>query len=291
VWWGNNLAKSVGIVARLDREEALKLALEIFNFFELAGFKVFFELELAEKIGRLNLAKSLEEMNVDLIVTIGGDGTILKTCLNIPKPEPPILAIDMGARGFLTEVPPDKAIEAIKKYLDGSYYIESYSKVASFIGNFRLPDALNEVFITSRHLAKLLHVKIWKDDVEVMDCRADGVIVSSQVGSTAYSFSSGGPILDPEVNALILTPVCPVNLIRPIVFSPSSRIKIKLIKPKTAAVVIDGNYRRDIGDGEVEITARISEYKSTFIRFEPNFYRRLKNRLIFSREEEVEEYL
>jgi len=283
--WGNNLVKSVGIVARLDREEASNLALEIFNFFELAGFKVFFELELAEKIGRYDLAKSLREMNVDLIVTIGGDGTILKTCLNIPKPEPPILAIDMGARGFLAEVPPDRALEAIKKYLEGAYYIESYSKVASFIGDFRLPDALNEVFITSRHLAKILHVKIWKDNVEVMDCRADGVIISSQVGSTAYSFSSGGPILDPEVNALILTPVCPVNLIRPIVFSPSSCIKIKLIKPKTATVVIDGNYRRDIGNGEVEVTARISEYKSTFIRFEPNFYKRLKNRLIFSREE------
>lgn len=279
------MTKSVGIVARLDRKEAFNLALEISKCFESSGFKVFFELELAEKIGKSSLARSLRDMNVDLIVTIGGDGTILKTCLNIPKPEPPILAIDMGARGFLTEVSPERAYEAVKQYLKGSYYIERYSKIASFVGNTRLPDALNEVFITSRHLAKLLHVKIWRDDVDVMECRADGVIIASQVGSTAYSFSSGGPILDPEVDALILTPVCPVNLMRPIVFPSNSSIKIELIKPKNALIVIDGNYQRDVGDGETTVTVKISEYKSTFIRFEPNFYSRLKNRLLFPREE------
>ncbi|MEM2341334.1 MAG: NAD(+)/NADH kinase [Candidatus Bathyarchaeia archaeon] len=279
------MTKSVGIVARLDREEALNFALEISKYFESSGFKVFFELELAEKIGKSSLARSLRDMNVDLIVTIGGDGTILKTCLNIPKPEPPILAIDMGARGFLTEVSPERAYEAVEQYLKGSYYIERYSKIASFVRNARLPDALNEVFITSRHLAKLLHVKIWKDNIDIMECRADGVIIASQVGSTAYSFSSGGPILDPEVDALILTPVCPVNLMRPIVFPPNSSIKIELIKPKNALIVVDGNYQRDIGDGETTITVRNSEYKSTFIRFETNFYRRLKNRLLFPREE------
>ena len=279
------VTKTVGIVARLDRRDALALALNISKRFESAGFNVFFESNLAEQIDRKELAKPLEEMNVDLIVTIGGDGTILRTCIRIPKPEPPIMAIDMGARGFLTEIPPDEALKAVNRYLNGSYHVESYSKIASFIGGFRLPDALNEIFITSRHLAKLLHVRIWKDNVEVMDCRADGVIIASQVGSTAYSFSSGGPILDPQVDALVLTPVCPVSLIRPIVFPADSHITVELLKPKRAVVVVDGDYQKSIGDGESKVTALISEHKSRFIRFKPNFYSRLKSRLLFSREE------
>lgn len=282
---GETLNKSVGIVARLDRADALTLALDISRRFKLAGFEVFFEQKLAEQAGMLTFAKKLEDMHVDLIVTIGGDGTILRTCLRIPKPEPPILAIDMGVRGFLAEVPPEKAIEAVDHYLKGSYRIESYSKIASYVGDLRLPDALNEVFITSRHLAKIMRLRIWKNNREVADCRADGIIVASQVGSTAYSFSSGGPILDPDINAFVLTPVCPASFMRPIVFPSSSSIIIELLKPKSAAIVIDGDYQTNIGNGENKILVKESEHKSRFVRFETDFYRRLKERLLFSREE------
>jgi len=279
------LSESVGIVARLDREEAVNLALKIFKHFKAHGFEVFLEPNLAEQLDMKHLARKLEDMRVNLIVTIGGDGTILRTCLRIPKPEPPILAIGMGARGFLAEAQPEEAIEAVNRYLEGSYNIETYSKIASFIGDSRLPDALNEVFVTSRHLAKILHVRIWKDNEEVAECKADGVIVASQVGSTAYSFSSGGPILDPGVDALVLTPVCPVSLFRPIVFPSSSSITLDLLKPRSAIIVIDGDYQVNLGDGEVRVIMRVSEHKSRFIRFETNFYRRLKSRLLFSREE------
>ncbi|MEM2401591.1 MAG: NAD(+)/NADH kinase [Candidatus Bathyarchaeia archaeon] len=279
------MSESVGIVARLDREEAVNLALKIFKHFKAHGFEVFLEPNLAEQLDMKHLARKLEDMRVNLIVTIGGDGTILRTCLRIPKPEPPILAIGMGARGFLAEAQPEEAIEAVNRYFEGSYNIETYSKIASFIGGSRLPDALNEVFVTSRHLAKILHVRIWKDNEEVAECKADGVIVASQVGSTAYSFSSGGPILDPGVDALVLTPVCPVSLFRPIVFPSSSSITLDLLKPRSAIIVIDGDYQVNLGDGEVRVIMRVSEHKSRFIRFETNFYRRLKSRLLFSREE------
>ena len=125
---------------------------------------------------------SIENMKTDLIVTIGGDGTILKTCLRIPKPETPILAIDMGVRGFLTEIPPDKALQFVKKYLKGSYSIKNYNKLSSHIGKTKLPDALNEIYIKSQHLAKLLYLRVWKNDSVVTNLRADGVIVASQVG-------------------------------------------------------------------------------------------------------------
>lgn len=284
---GEKLGKTAGITARLDREDALKLALEISSRLESAGFSIFFEQGLAELIGRNDRALPLEKMSADLIVVIGGDGTILRTCMRIPKPETPILAIGLGTRAFLTEISHREALEAIELYLRGSYRIETYSKVASFIGGYRLPDALNEVFITTRHLSKILHAKIWKDDIGVVECWADGIIVASQVGSTAYSFSSGGPILDPGLDALILTPVCPANLIRPMVFPPDSQIIIEVLKPKKPVVIIDGDYQREVGD-ENKITVRVSEHKANFIRFKYDFYRRLRERLLFPMEGENE---
>ncbi|MEM0049867.1 MAG: NAD(+)/NADH kinase [Candidatus Bathyarchaeia archaeon] len=282
------MSKSVGIIARLDRTDALKLALEISNRFKSAGFRVFFERELAGLIGEGERALPIEEMRTDLIVIIGGDGTILRTCLRMPNPETPILAIGLGTRAFLTEVSQEGALEAINSYIDGSYKIETHSKIASFIGNLRLPDALNEVFITTRHLSKIMHARIWRNNVEVADCWGDGVIIASQVGSTAYSFSTGGPIVDPNLDALIVTPVCPVNLIRPIVFPERTQITVEILKPKNAMVIIDGDYRREIGEGENRVTARLSEHKVNFIRFRYDFYRRLRERLLFPMEEENE---
>lgn len=278
----------MGIVARTDRKEALDLVMQIANRFEREGFNVLLEPKVSKQIKRVESSTPLEKMKADLIVTIGGDGTILKTCLRIPKPEPAILAVDMGVRGFLTEVPPEKTLEAVERYLNGSYQIERFRKIASFIGDRRLPDALNEVFITSRRLAKLLHVRIRKDDLAIAECRADGVIIASQAGSTAYSFSSGGPILDPDLDAFVLTPVCPVTVLRPIVFSSNSSVRVELLKPKTATVVIDGDFQREIGKKEPLILIKKSEYESLFIRFEGTFYRRLKMRLLFSREEDYE---
>ena len=279
------LSKKVGIVARTDRKEAISVAAQIAGRFESEKFNVLMEHNLAELLNRHSSSTPLEEMRADLIVTIGGDGTILRTCLRIPKPEPPILAVDMGVRGFLTEVTPENSLEAIEKYLKGNYTIEHCSKIASFIGDERLPDALNEVFVTSRHLAKLLHMRIKKDGITVMDCRADGVIIASQVGSTGYAFSAGGPILDPDLDAFVLTPVCPITFTRPIVFSSSSEVILELLKPKTAVVVIDGDYQREISKETPRITIKKSEYVSSFIRFEGSFYNRLKARLLFSREE------
>ena len=279
------MSGKAGIVARTDREEAISLADRIVEILLKEGYDVLLEPALAEIMHKPELSLQLDRMRVDVIVTIGGDGTILRTCLQIPKPEPPILAVDMGVRGFLTEVPPERAIEAVEKYLRGEYTIERCSKIASYIGDERLPDALNEVFVTSRHLAKILHVKVSMNDESVMSCRADGVIIASQVGSTGYALSAGGPIIDPGLEAFVLTPVCPITSIHPIVFPSSSTIKIEIVRPRTAVVVIDGQYQKMISEDEPSLTIRKSEHKSSFIRFDGSFYQRLKARLLFSREE------
>jgi len=259
---------------------------KLVNHLETKQVNVFLEPKLAERLNKTKVALPLEKMNTDFIITVGGDGTILRACLSIPKPEPPILAINMGVRGFLAEVTPKEGLAAVDKCLEGRFTMEHYAKLASFIGNTRLPDALNEVLITSSVPAKLLYAKIWKDSVPVAEFRSDGMVISSQVGSTGYSLSAGGPVLDPEVDAFVLTPICPLTVFHPFVFSAKSAVSIELLKPKEAFVVVDGHFQRETGPKENRVTVAKSEHKSSFIRFKENFYHRLKARILFSQGEE-----
>lgn len=280
---GMTLFKAVGIVARVDQRKALDFATELIDHLEARGLTISLEPRLAKHTQRKDAAQPLEKMKPDLIITVGGDGTILRTCLMIPKPEPPILAINMGVRGFLAEVPPEEGFDALTRCLNGDFHLEKYMKLASSIGDRRLPDVLNEVLITSQAPAKLLHVRIRKDETVVAECRADGMIVASQVGSTGYSLSAGGPVLDPELDAFVFTPICPLTVFHPVVFSGENTITVELLKPKRAVVVLDGHHRTEIEPKISRIRVSKSERDSSFVRFGDGFYRRLKSRLLFAR--------
>jgi len=279
------LVKSVGLVSRVDKRKALQLTTKLLEHLQAEGLKVKLEPKLARHVNKPNLAVPMEKMRADLIITVGGDGTILWTCLQLPKPEPPILAINMGVRGFLAEVPPKEGLKAVNRALEGDCTLERYMKLASHVGKERLPDALNEVLITSRAPAKLLYMRIWKDDAPVAECRSDGAVVASQVGSTGYSLSAGGPVLDPEVNAFVFTPICPLTVFHPIVFSAKSTVSVELLKPKRAVVVVDGHYQTETSPEKPRLTVTRSEHESSFVRFREDFYHRLKGRLLFSRGE------
>ncbi|MGD8505866.1 MAG: NAD(+)/NADH kinase [Candidatus Bathyarchaeota archaeon] len=275
--------QTVGLVARVDRKKALDLAAKLSSYLESKGLEVFLEPTLAKHAKKLNASMLLQKMKTDLIITVGGDGTILNVCLQIPKPEPPILTINMGVRGFLTEVMPKDAFEAVDNCLKGSFTLEHCFKLASSVGKTRLPDALNEVFVTSLAPAKLLHMRVWKNGAPVADCRSDGAVIASQVGSTGYSLSAGGPVLDPDLDGFVFTPICPLTVFHPIVFSAKSSVGIELLNPKRAVVVLDGHYRVDVNTKKTRIAVAKSKYESSFVRFTEDFYRRLKGRLLFSR--------
>lgn len=272
--------QTVGLVARTDKRKAVKTAAALASYLEKKELQVLVETELARKLGKSGNATPVEKMRCDLVVTMGGDGTILRTCLALPKPEPPILAINMGMRGFLANTPPKEALHAVDRCLKGRYRLVEYAKIASSVDGRRLPDALNEVFISTEMPVKLLYARIWKDGVHIVDCQADGVIVASHVGSTAYSLSAGGPVLDPDLDAFVLTPVCPLNVFHPIVFSEETTLTIEVVRPKKALVVIDGHYHENVDGRQPKIVVKKSEYKSSFIVFDDDFYQRLATRLL-----------
>jgi NAD+ kinase len=273
--------KSVGIVARYDKRKAIKLAEDIATLIGKKGLEVFIEETLKGKVKKSGKFRPLEEMKTDLIITIGGDGTILRTCIAIPKPEPPILAINMGVRGFLTEVTPKEAYTAIERCLKGDYITEKCAKLAITADNAKTPDALNEVLIAVDEPVKLLYARVSKNGEHVLDCQADGLMVATQTGSTGYSLSAGGPVLDPHVDAFVLTPICSLSVLRSIVFPSDSKITITVLRPKRIMVVVDGAYRHVLESENPCITVTRSKNETTFIRFRENFYNRLRSRLIF----------
>jgi NAD+ kinase len=273
--------KSVGLVARFDRKQALELTEELAEFLVKKGLKVCIEDTLLDVVSSKEKFIPLCEMKTDFIITIGGDGTILRTAITIPKPDTPILAINMGIRGFLTEVEPNGACEAIERILKGDYKIEKSTKMAVTAGKETLPDALNDVVISTGEPSKILYAEICKNGKPILKCQADGLIIGTQTGSTGYSLSAGGPVLDQEVDAFVITPICSLTVFHSLVFPTDSTLTFNVLRPEKMLVMIDGNFRKLISTDKLNVTVTRSKHLTSFIRFETTFYDRLRNRLLF----------
>ena len=273
--------KSVGLIARYDKKPALKLTEELAEYLKKKGLKVYIEDTLAGKITTQEEMVPLLKMKTDFIITIGGDGTIFRTCISVPKPEPPILAINMGVRGFLTEVEPKNACEAVEKILKGDYKIEKCAKLSVTAGEESFPDALNDVVISAGEPSSILNAQICKDGKPILKCQADGLIVATPTGSTGYSLSARGPVLDPAADAFVVTPICSLTVFPSLVFPADSTITFNVLRPKEVLVLIDGKHRKLVNDNSPILKVTVSKNVTSFIRFETDFYDRLRSRLLF----------
>ena len=255
----------VGLVSRLDEPEALDVARNLARQLRKKGVSVIAEAELA-KIGRLGGGTYLKELRADLVVTVGGDGTVLKTAMTLPEQETPILAVNMGRRGYLTEVEPAKAITAVESVKKGNYRIEKRAKLAVDMNGTHVVDALNEVVVSSGSPAKMLDLRIAVDSEQLLKFRGDGVIVSTATGSTAYAMSAGGPIVDSSVDAFVVTFICPLDLVRPTVISMDRTLSIEMANQKLKVrVVADGRFQREL-ERDVKLRIRKSKHYTSFVR-------------------------
>jgi len=262
------LATRVGLVSRLDGDDALNVATRLYKAMMKKGLKVLPEEQLSQ-IAKLPKGVPFSKMDADLIVTVGGDGTVLKTSMSIPKPETPILAVNMGRRGYLTEVDPENAMHAIESFVKGTCKREERSKLSAMIEGATAVDSLNEVVITSGTPSKMLHFKVSIDKSQLLEFRGDGLIVSTPTGSTAYSLSAGGPIVDNSVGAFVVTFVCPLEHLTPLVVSMDNSIKVELVAPKLkATLVVDGRFQREL-QPQTSVTVSRSSHKAVFARLGP----------------------
>jgi NAD+ kinase len=275
------MIKKIGIVSRYDRPEALEMVETI-----IARFKdevdIFLAPRTAQHLGNHHLCMAIDSMRqagVELIVIIGGDGTVLRTISKMDDPLP-LLGINMGTLGFLVDVKPEDSIETIEGVLKGFTYTER-SRLAVQLNNENLPCATNELVLITSRAAKMLSFSICVDDSQIDELRADGVVIATPTGSTAYAMSAGGPIIDPRVDATLIVPLAPFKLsARPWIVPGSSKIRLTMTIPeKEAAVVLDGQHTYHVHEHDV-ITLTRAKNPARFVKMpKDGFYEKVKSKL------------
>ena len=266
-----------GLVCNYHVKKTCSLAADLYEFLQNHG-EVYPENKFTK--GRNIKGYTLEEIakKADIVVTVGGDGTILRA---LEKVEKPIFAINSGGMGFLTEVESKYAKNGLEKVISGDYNIEERAKLKIMVDGKRLPDAANEVTVQTARIAKMIYLQVQVENELLETFGADGVIIATPTGSTSYALSAGGPILDPSVNAMVIAPLAPFKLAaRPWVVPLDKKIGVKLLyKSKETKIVIDGESPQKVTpDSDIVITG--SEKKARFVRFGESFYQMVRIKLV-----------
>jgi len=260
-----------GIICKPDKK-SYEIGKKIY---EMVG-DAFIEKKFAEYLGKDGYTFSELEKNCDVLVVIGGDGTILLTLRHTTKP---LFSINTGRVGFLAEVDADSAIEGMKMVMDGDYFIEERIKLKPLLNGKRLNDASNEIALHVTNIGKLIMTKLYIDDELAENIYGDGMIIATPMGSTSYALSVGGPIVDPVLKVFIIAPLAPFrHIASPLVMPSDKKIAIEVDKP--SKIAIDGIDEYDFYPGDkIEITE--SENKAKFIKLKNTFYHHLYKKLSF----------
>ena len=277
------MPKTVGILAKKGSKEIYSEARKIHKIIEQHGFRSVPDEELG-KAAKVLGGKPLRRMDIDLLVTLGGDGTVLKAAKEMSKPKTPILAVNMGRRGYLTEVDPSGFEAAFTKWEKGDYQLEEQWKLSILHQNRLLGDALNEALLLPTIPAKMLNLNLTLRGRQVFQARADGVIVSTPTGSTAHSFSAGGPVLETSMDSVSLTLIAPLQPVKSIVVPVKADVQLRVAEPGPSAnLVIDGRLEREVRIGQ-SLSFKKSGNSTFFVRFGDSFLQRSLRRLSSERE-------
>ncbi|OLC20174.1 MAG: hypothetical protein AUG04_09720 [Deltaproteobacteria bacterium 13_1_20CM_2_69_21] len=260
---------TVGLIPRLAREAAAELAREMAHWLEARGHTAMVE-EEAGVPGAPSAPGREIAARADLLVVLGGDGTLIHAAGLCNDREVPILGVNMGALGFLTEVPRERAFPLLEKALNGDLAISQrlmldvevrYRDQALLSGT-----VLNDAVISKNALSRLATLEVMVDSRPATTYEADGVIVATPTGSTAYSLSAAGPIVVPSLDAVLLTPICPHALTqRPLVLPPSSVVRVRLGSPSEMFVTLDGARGRPLEIGQ-EVWIQPSHRRTLILR-------------------------
>ena len=277
----------MGVVAK-PYLDALKICSRLIDYAIDLGFQVHVYKQTLSAMTKLGLpinpkTKVLDELSdrasLDLLAIIGGDGTLLRTLHKFRRNPPPILAIRYGKRGFLLDIGPNEIHDRLVDLLKDRYFTIDYIRLEATVENYAInpPFALNEVAILHLEPWKMIRLNVCKDNVHIFDVNCDGLIVSTPAGSTAYSLSVGGPIVEHSVKALIITPIAPQQLDRrPIVVEDTSIVTVKVEENSpSACLVIDGVNIAELKPGSI-VKVRKAQSTVKIIRFRKEwFYERL----------------
>ncbi len=217
-------------------------------------------------------------ISCDALIVLGGDGTILASIHALEEPETPVLAVSFGRGGYLADVGPEDVEKAVTSFLEGSYYVERVMRLQVEQNGEVVGEAINEAYVSNQLVGKVVEFDLHVDSLSLRNIVADGVVFSTPLGSTGYNSSLGGPLVDEELELIIVTPVAPITSLRPLVFSSNRRITLAG-KSGPFSVLIDGTIRSGFKSGSLEVT-KARNYTS-LIRTSPIRLceRRIKKRL------------
>jgi len=225
--------KRIGIICKLSRKEPRDILQRLLPWLHQKGCDVFVDSETASLMGIKGYERAEIPSLVEVVLVLGGDGTMLSVNRLVAGKGIPVLGINLGSLGFLTEVSRENIYLAIEKMLSGGCAVEERLMLKAKIvrGSETIADylVLNDVVITKGALARIIDLETFIDETYVTTFKADGLIISTPTGSTAYSLSAGGPILYPTLESIVLTPICSHTLTnRPIVLPDQVSIEIRL---------------------------------------------------------------
>ncbi len=286
---GKQAIRSVGLVLRRDRPEATAIARKLIRWLRARQLTVVAEPEAADALGAQALTKNELARRADLIVVLGGDGTLLSIARCMEGRETPILGINLGGLGFLTQAATDEAEASIARVLAGDYKVDlritleasvSGAAGARSSASGERWHALNDVVVSQRSLGRMLDLEVVADHQRFCSYRADGLIIATPTGSTAYALSAGGPIVFPTLEVLVLAPICPHTLSnRPVVLPDSSELEIRVkTSDHDAKLTLDGEEATTLGVADT-VTVRKGKSSVALVRSPHSYFEIWRDKL------------
>ncbi|NLJ74934.1 MAG: NAD(+)/NADH kinase [Firmicutes bacterium] len=276
---------NVGIIPHTEKPAAISLAEELIEFFLERQIQVCFEEETAQILGVPQLARQIPLKELDVVIVLGGDGALLNAARLTSQVDVPVLGVNVGHLGFLTELEVDGVFPAMEKLISGDYYIEERMLIEGRVirkgKQVAVCSALNDLVMTRGTFARIINISTYIDDQHVTDYVADGIIVSTPTGSTAYSLSAGGPIIEPLLECICITPICPHSLSsRSVLARPTASVSLHLGETREEVMLtIDGQQGFPLKSGD-RVEIRRADKTAKFVKLSGRaFFEILHSRL------------
>lgn len=281
--------KLIGVIPNLEKDKGLRTALRLLNSIEKRGGKSLIAKDAATGIGRLDLAAECDELfsRPDILVVLGGDGSFLDAARMAYDSEIPILGVNLGRLGFLTEFDESEIEQAVEQIMDDRYEVEKRMALCANLSTNPSDKkiAVNDVVVSRGAFSRIIEVELYIDGIHVDSYTGDGLIIATPTGSTAYSLSAGGPIVDPGANLIIVTPICPHKLnSRSFIVTEDKNIRVSLkgsFKSGKEMLTIDGQQGYGIENGDT-IEIRKAEKYIHHVRIKKrSFYDIVREKMYF----------
>jgi len=275
----------IGVFAKRNQPDAVKLAGQVQAWLVERGLTVMLEERLAIKMGANGHPAAAIPPQCDMIVVLGGDGTLISVAREIGDLEIPILGVNLGSLGFLTEITRQELFPVLTRVLAGDYTLSDrlmlevvVERAGDPVANFRV---LNDVVINKGALARIIDMKAWVGDSYLTTYKADGLIISSPTGSTAYNMAAGGPIIYPGTDCIVITPICPHMLSnRPIIIPADLVVRIEVMfQDEDVLLTADGQVGMPLQAGDIVSVRRANNCTRLIVSPDKEYFEVLRTKL------------